>query len=255
MIFNTHTHLNAKELEDTYDQVIKESIKHGITKFIVSGYNKETNEKAIKLAENYDCIYATVGWHPNEAIDATEESFQLIEKYLTHPKVVAVGECGLDYFWDTPKDVQIRVFERQIALAIKYNMPLLVHGRDSIQDIYDTLKANGAEKVGGVMHCYNGTAEMVNDFTDLKFLISLAGPVTWKEFAVPKEVAKMVPLDKLLVETDCPYLAPEPFRDKENKPYYVKYILEEIAKIKEMDINELSSITYNNAMKVFRLDE
>ena len=208
------------------------------------------------LAQNYEGVYASVCWHPVDALYATQESFNLIEKYLTHPKVVAIGECGLDYHWETsPKDVQMRVFERQIDLAIKYDKPLVVHSRDSIKDVYDTLKAKSANKVGGVMHCYSGSAEMLKDFTDLNFLISLAGPVTFKNAKIPKEVAKMVPLDKLLVETDCPYLSPAPFRGKQNKAYYVKYILEEIAKIKEIDLKELNNITYSNAMKLFRIGE
>ncbi|XMB67588.1 TatD family hydrolase [Mycoplasmatota bacterium zrk1] len=256
MIFNTHTHLNVKQFNETYDQVIKDSILKGLTKILVVGFNKETIEKAIMLAEKYEEVYATVGWHPVDAIYATEESFELIEKYIEHPKVLAVGECGLDYHWDTsPKEVQMKVFKRQIELAIKYNKPLIVHSRDSIKDTYEFLLEEGASEVGGIMHCYTGSVEMVKDFIGLNFLISLAGPVTFKNAKTPKEVARIVPLDKLLVETDCPYLAPEPFRGKQNKAYYVTYILEEIAKIKEIDLNELKRITYNNAIKLFGIGE
>jgi len=256
MIFNTHTHLNARQFQNNYDEVIRTAIAKGVTKMVVVGFNEETIKKAIMLAESYDEVYASVGWHPVDAIYANEDSFKLIEMCLNHPKVVAVGECGLDYHWDTsPKEVQMDVFKKQIDLAIKYNKPLIVHSRKSIQDTYDVLFENYADKVGGIMHCYSGSADMINQFIEMNFMISIAGPVTFQNAKSPKEVAKEVPIDMLLVETDCPYLAPEPYRGKQNRAHYVTHVLDAISKIRGIGREELDKATYDNALKIFRIGD
>ncbi|XMB86693.1 TatD family hydrolase [Mycoplasmatota bacterium WC44] len=255
MIFNTHTHLNDRRFNDNYDQVIKDSFSNGVTKMIIVGYDVKSSKKAIEIADKYEGVYASVGIHPVDSKDASNESFVEIEKLITHPKVVGIGECGLDYHWDTDRELQFKAFVKQIDLAKKYNKPLIIHSRDALKETYDILHDNNAGEIGGVMHCYSGSAQMVESFLNMNFYISLGGPVTFKNAKVPKEVAKIVPSDKLLVETDCPYLAPEPFRGKENKPYYVTYILSEIAKLREVNTEELNNDTYSNAMRLFRIGD
>ena len=233
MLIDTHVHLNADQFKDTIDEVIERALNEGVEKMIVIGFDKPTNLKAIELAENYDFIYATVGYHPTEAINIKEEDFELLKKQLTHKKVVGIGECGLDLYWD--KDhltEQINIFTKQIELSKAFDLPIIIHMRDASKAMIETLQKHAPLK--GIMHCYSGSAEMVDDFVDLGLHISLGGPVTFKNGHKPKAVAKVVPLDKMLVETDSPYLSPHPYRGKTNEPARVKLVAEAIAEIKSM---------------------
>jgi TatD DNase family protein len=250
MLIDTHVHLNADQFKENVDEVIKRALNEGVGKMIVIGFDKPTNLKAIELAEKYDFIYATVGYHPTEATHIKEEDFELLKKQLTHKKVVGIGECGLDLYWD--KDhltEQTNVFTKQINLSKEFNLPLIIHMRDASKPMIETLRKHAPLK--GIMHCYSGSAEMVDDFIDLGLHISLGGPVTFKNGHKPKAVAKVVPLDKLLVETDSPYLSPHPYRGKTNEPARVKLVAEAIAEIKSMTFNEISDITTKNAEKLF----
>ena len=180
-------------------------------------------KKQWNLVETYDFIYASVGWHPVDAIDMTEEDLEWIEEYAAHPKVVALGEMGLDYHWDkSPKEIQKEVFRKQIRLAKKVKLPIIIHNRDATADIIEILKEEKAEEVGGIMHCFSGSVEIAKECIDMNFYISLGGPVTFKNAKKPKEVAEEIPLDKLLIETDCPYLTPHPYRGKRNEPSICK---------------------------------
>ncbi len=218
------------------------------------GFNRETIPTTIELAETYDFIYAAVGWHPVDSIHMKPEDLEWIASLCTHEKVVAIGEIGLDYHWDTsPKDVQQRVFRQQIGLAREVGKPIVIHNRDAHEDIVNILKEERAEEVGGVMHCFSGSWETARQCLDLGFYISLGGPVTFKNARVPKEVLKHVPLDRLLIETDCPYLAPHPNRGKRNEPSYVRYVAEAAAEMKGKSLEEISRITTENAEKCFRL--
>lgn len=183
------------------------------------GFNRETIPTTIELAETHDFIYAAVGWHPVDSIHMKPEDLQWIASLCEHEKVVAIGEIGLDYHWDTsPKDVQQRVFREQINLAREVGKPIIIHNRDAHEDVVNILKEERAEEVGGVMHCFSGSWETARQCLDLGFYISLGGPVTFKNARVPKEVLKHVPLDRLLIETDCPYLAPHPNRESATSP-------------------------------------
>jgi TatD DNase family protein len=218
----------------------------------VVGFDTETIPLAIEIAEQYETIYAAVGWHPVDAIDMTEKELDWIEELSSHPKVVAIGEMGLDYHWDkSPKDVQKEVFRKQIRLAKKVNMPIIIHNRNATEDIIEILQEEDAKTVGGIMHCYNDSPRFVQACLDMNFYISLGGPVTFKNATLPKEVAKEVPLDKLLVETDAPFLAPHPYRGKRNEPAYVKLVAEKIAELRGMSLEKISEITTNNARKFF----
>ncbi|KUP04592.1 hydrolase TatD [Bacillus coahuilensis p1.1.43] len=254
MLFDTHVHLNAEQFDSDLNEVIGRAKESGVEKMVVVGFDRPTIKKAMELVEEYDFLYASVGWHPVDAIDMTDEDLVWIEELSAHPKVVALGEMGLDYHWDkSPKDVQKEVFRKQIRLARKVQLPIVIHNRDATADIVEILKEENAQEVGGIMHCFSGSAETAMECVELNFYISLGGPVTFKNAKKPKEVANVVPIEKLLVETDCPYLAPHPYRGKRNEPAYVRLVAEEIASIKEISIEEVEKITTQNALRVFNI--
>lgn len=254
MLFDTHVHLNDKKYEEDLVEVIIRAQDEGVSKMLVVGYDARTNKLAIELADKYDFIYAAVGWHPVDAIYLTDELFAQLEEQVNHPKVVAIGECGLDYHWDTsPHDVQKNVFIRQIRLAQQINKPLIIHTRESINDTLDILKTYQADQVGGVMHCYSGSVEMAREFIKLNFKISLAGPVTFTNGRKPQSVAKEIPLENLLIETDAPYLTPHPNRGKRNEPLYVSLVAKKIAELKEITYEEVCEQTMKNACKLFKI--
>jgi TatD DNase family protein len=254
MLTDTHVHLNAAQFDEDRHEVIARAKEAGISRIINVGFNRETIPTSIALAEQYDFIYSTVGWHPVDAKEMTPEDLEWIEQLCSHPKVVAIGEIGLDYYWDTsPKDVQVRIFRQQIRLARKLGMPIAIHNRDAHQDILQVLREEKAAEVGGVMHCFSGSWETAKQCLDMNFHISFGGPVTFKNAKQPKEVLEKVPLDRLLIETDAPYLTPHPFRGKRNESSYVKLVAEAAAQIKGISIEELGHQTTRNALTLFGL--
>lgn len=255
MFFDTHAHLNAEQYNEDLQEVIDRALSEGISNIVVVGFDRPTIEKAMELTEKYEFIYASVGWHPVDAIDMTEEDLLWIEELSSHPKVVALGEMGLDYYWDkSPKDIQKEVFRKQIRLAKKVKLPIVIHNRDATADIVEILKEEGAGEVGGIMHCFSGSPEIAQECVDMNFYISLGGPVTFKNAKKPKEVADVIPLEKLLIETDCPYLTPHPHRGKRNEPSYVKLVAEQIAEIKGLSTEEIAQATTENAKKLFGIN-
>lgn len=254
MLFDTHVHLNARQYAEDRDEVIKRASAAGVSRMVVVGFDRETIPLAIEIAEKNETIYAAVGWHPVDAIDFTGEDLEWIEELSAHPKVVALGEMGLDYHWDkSPKDIQKEVFRKQIRLAKNLNMPIIIHNRDATEDIIDILKEEGAAEVGGIMHCYNDSVDYLQTCLDMNFYISLGGPVTFKNATLPKEVAKQVPLDRLLIETDAPFLTPHPYRGKRNEPAYVKLVAEQIAELRGISLEELGRETTKNACELFQI--
>lgn len=252
MLFDTHAHINAEQFNEDIREVITRAQEQGVSRMVVVGFDRPTIKRAMELTEEYDFIYACVGWHPVDAIDMTDEDLLWIEELAYHPKVVAIGEMGLDYYWDkSPKDVQKEVFRKQIKLAKKVRLPIVIHNRDATADIVEILKEEDAGEVGGIMHCFSGSVEVARECVEMNFLISLGGPVTFKNAKKPKEVAAEIPLDKLLIETDCPYLTPHPYRGKRNEPAYVKLVAEQIAEIKGMTFDEVAEATTENAKRVF----
>lgn len=255
MLFDTHVHLNAEQFNEDLEEVIERAKEAGVNNMVVVGFDRPTITRAMELIETYDFMYAAVGWHPVDAIDMTEEDLLWIEELSNHPKVVAIGEMGLDYHWDkSPKDVQMEVFRKQIRLAKKVGLPIIIHNREATADIVNILKEEEASSVGGIMHCFSGSAETALECINMNFYISLGGPVTFKNAKKPKEVAAAVPLDRLLIETDCPYLAPHPYRGKRNEPSYVKLVAEQIAEVKQLTIEEVSQATTENAKKLFGIN-
>ncbi|WP_054707480.1 TatD family hydrolase [Bacillus sp. JCM 19041] len=254
MLFDTHVHLNAEQFENDVEETITRAREAGVKEMIVIGFDEKTITRAIELAESDKDLYAAVGWHPVDAIDMTDNHLKWIEELAAHPKVVALGEMGLDYHWDkSPKDVQKEVFRKQIALAKKVKLPIIIHNREADQDVVDLLEQEGAIEVGGVMHCFGGSVEIADRCIEMNFHIGLGGPVTFKNAKRPKQVAKHVPIERLLIETDAPFLAPDPYRGKRNEPAYVKRIAEDIAELREISYQELCEKTRDNAKKLFQI--
>ncbi|GAA4076387.1 TatD family hydrolase [Amphibacillus indicireducens] len=254
MFFDTHAHLNVNQFAEDEEAVIKRALDQGVSKIAVVGFDHETIEKALRLAEAYPSIYPIIGWHPTEAgsySDQVEEA--LIELIQTHP-IVAMGEMGLDYHWmEDPKDVQKDVFRRQIRVAKQLEIPIVIHNRDSTEDVYQVLKEEHVEDIGGIMHSFNLTPEWQDRFLALGMHISFSGILTFKNAIDIKKSAQVVPLDKVLIETDSPYLAPHPNRGKRNEPAYVKLVAEEIACLRGMTVEEVARITTQNAEQLFKL--
>lgn len=252
MLIDTHVHLNADQFKDNVQEVIQRALDNHVEKMIVVGFDRITNLRAIEIAEKYDFIYATVGYHPTEAKDITEKDKDDLIPLLNHPKVVGIGECGLDFYWDKDHNKeQIDLFNWHIKKSFEFDLPLIIHMRDATEATYNVIREY--EEVKGIMHCYSGSAEMAPLFLELGLHISLGGPVTFKNGRVPKEVAKIVPFDRLLVETDSPYLSPHPFRGKTNEPARVILVAEEIAKIKNVQFEYISEVTTKNALKLFNI--
>jgi TatD DNase family protein len=254
MAIDTHAHIFDAQFDEDRIDVINRLIEAKIKKAVVVGFSKETNVLALNLAKEHAFLYPTAGLHPSEANEINESDIIDLEKFINDNKVYAIGECGLDYYWvNDNKEKQKWLFTEQIKLAIKYDLPLIIHCRDAVGDVYEILKEYKG-KLRFVMHCYSGSSEMAVEFVKLGGMISLGGPVTFKNAKAPKEVAKTVPLDRLLIETDCPYLAPHPNRGKRNEPAYVRLVLNEIAALREIDVVELEEVLDQNSIKFFKLD-
>lgn len=255
MLFDTHAHLNDAKFDVDREAVIERAQeKYNVSRVINVGYNRETIPPCLELAETYDFIYAAVGWHPHDAKNMREEDLTWLGELAAHEKVVALGEMGLDYYWDnSPRDVQAEVFRRQIALAKEVNLPIIIHDRDAHEDVVHILRETHAEEVGGVMHCFGGDWDIAKACLDLGFYIGLGGPVTFKKAEDVREIARKAPIDRLLIETDCPYLAPEPKRGKRNETGYVYYVAEKIAEIRGISSEQLAAQTTENACRLFNL--
>jgi TatD DNase family protein len=252
MLIDTHAHLDSAKFDSDRREMIQRALDAGVRGIVNIGFNRETIPTTMQLAEQHDFIFAAVGWHPQDAIDFREEDLGWIESLCSHPKVVAIGEIGLDYYWDTsPKDVQHEVFRLQIRLARRLGKPIVIHNRDAHQDVVNILKEENASEVGGIMHCFSGSWEIARQCLDMNFYISFGGPVTFKNARQPKEVLAKVPLDRLLIETDSPYLTPHPFRGKRNESAYVKLVAEAAAEIRGMSFEELAHVTAKNAAELF----
>lgn len=254
MLFDTHTHLNDEAFATEIPEAIARAKENDVTKMAIVGFDEKTIEKSLELSRNYDELYSIIGWHPTEAYLYTDKIEEKLVEQLQLPKIVAMGEMGLDYHWDTsPKNVQKDVFRRQMRIAKELKLPISIHMRDAIEDTYQILKEEHVEDIGGIMHSFSGDVDWMERFLDLGMHISMSGVVTFKKAFEVHEVAKQVPFDKLLVETDAPYLAPVPFRGKRNEPAYVKYVAEKIAELRECSYQEVATQTTENAEKLFRL--
>lgn len=249
-MIDTHSHINM--IEGTpIESVIQNAIENEVDKIIVpSAYPKDIDD-VIKLVNRYDNVYGMLGVHPTEVKDWTDDLADKIRKYSKNPKIVAIGEIGLDYYWDKSfNDLQKEIFIKQIKLANELNLPISIHDREAHKDTFDILKEhNKNSKI--VMHCFSGSVEFANECIKEGMYIALGGVVTFKNAVKMKEVAINIPLDRLLLETDAPYLTPVPFRGKENQPAYTKYVAEEIAKLRNITVDEINKATTQNTFEVF----
>ncbi len=252
MIFNTHSHINDKT-KDEIDFLYHECLERNVVKIAAIGYNYSSSVKALQIAKQYENIYAVCGLQPEEIADFNGDFSAFIELFKDQ-NCIGIGEIGLDYYYGKQtKDLQLKYFEEQLKIATQFHKPIIIHCRDAHEDTYRLLNQYAQPLDGIILHCYTGSVEMMKRYLQLGAYISISGIVTFKNAKTIKEVVKACPLDRLLVETDDPYLTPTPFRGQENHPSYVYYVVEEIAKIKNLSFEEVAKITYDNAKKVFHL--
>ena len=250
MYIDIHCHLDDERLSDT-KSVVDEFKSRGVTRAIFASCSDKSGTYGKEIAEKFDEIYFTAGFHPDEIERFNEENFEKVKNLLKHPKCVGVGEIGLDYHYEPyDKELQQKVFIEQLKLANELDLPVEVHSRDATKDTFDILKANPLKR-GGVMHCFSGSVEMAREFIKLGFYISFAGVVTFKNGHRAKEVAKDIPLNRILTETDCPYLAPEPVRGTLNSPKNIPFITKYIAELKGLTVEETASAVMENAKRLF----
>ncbi len=248
-IIDTHTHIYDKQFKDDFDRVMQE-IEEKMEGIVSIGFDLESSLKSVSLAKKYSFVYAVVGVHPVDISKYNIDVEKELEKLaLTEEKVVAIGEIGLDYHWmEDPKDVQAEGFRKQMKLAERISKPVVIHTREALQDTLDILAE--FPDVGGILHCYPGSYESAKPFLD-RYYIGIGGTVTFKNNRKTKELVKELPLEKIIVETDCPYLTPVPFRGKRNEPVYTEYVVEEISRIKGITVEEVIEATTVNARKIY----
>lgn len=255
-MIDTHTHLDFECYDDKFDEVLKNALDTGVEKMIIPGVRPKYFNKIISLIEKYDYLYGAVGVHPSEAVNWEDGYEKELYELAKHPKIVAIGEIGLDYYWDKDNiDKQKEIFRLQLDVANKINKPVLIHDREAHLDTFNILKEKNASSFGVVMHCFSGSSEFALQCLKEGYYIALGGVVTFKNAKKVKEVAQNIPLERILVETDAPYLAPTPFRGEENQPAYVKYVVEEIASLKGLKFEEVNFQTTKNAFKLFKFGE
>lgn len=248
MFIDTHAHL-FKEYYSDLDDVILECLNNGVNKIIVSGCDMASNKEVLELVSKYDCIYGTLGFHPTELDDFKDEYFDWLEDNINNRKIVGVGEIGLDYYYeDTNRELQKMVFKRQLDIASRNGKPIVVHSRDAIGDTYNILKDY---KLRGSIHAFSGSVEMAQEFIKLGYMIGVGGVVTFKNAKNIKEVVKSVPLAYILLETDSPYLTPEPYRGEVNSSKNIPLIANKIAELKEVSNIDVSRVTSDNAERIF----
>lgn len=254
MYFDTHVHLNSDRYENV-EKIISDALDSGVSKMVVVGYDIPTSLKAVEIASKFEFVYAAVGIHPSEVKNAKLSDFETLESVLTNEKVVAVGEIGLDYHWDKDnKEYQKRFFVEQLKLANKYDLPVIIHSRDAALDTYEVLKGNKKYYKKGIMHCYSYSLEMAHKFVGLNLKLAFGGSLTFLNSKENKEVVKNIEFKDLLIETDAPYLTPHPYRGIVNEPKYIHLVVEEMARLKNVEQKEMARITYKNACELFGVD-
>lgn len=253
MIFETHAHYDDEAFDEDREELFKELRDNGIEYVVNVGASMESTRNSIELASKHDFVYAAVGVHPSETGDLTESDIQWLKNVaMSNKKVVAIGEIGLDYYWDEPdRDIQKVWFERQLELAREVKLPVIIHSRDAAKDTLDIMKAHKSEELGGVVHCFSYAKEMAKEYLDMGFYFGIGGVVTFKNAKKLKEVVAYIPTDRILLETDCPYLAPEPNRGKRNSSLNIPYIAKVIAELKGMEYDEVVRITSQNAKNMY----
>lgn len=252
MIFETHAHYDDEAFDKDRDELLASLPEHGIGRVINVGASIETTKTTLELAERYKHVYAAVGVHPSDIAGLNEETFCWLKEQTRHPKVAAVGEIGLDYHWEKDPDAweqQRTWFQRQLELAAESKLPVIIHSREAAEDTVQILK--GAENYG-VIHCYSYSPELAREFVRMGYYIGVGGVVTFKNARKLKETVQQIPLERILLETDCPYMAPEPYRGRRNSSRYLPYVVRSIAELRGVTTDEVESVTWENAMELFR---
>ena len=253
MLIDSHAHIDDDRFDADREAVLSRARAAGVDLIVNIGADMASSARSVALAERYPQVYATVGMHPHDAKDMREQDYQQLVRWAAQPKVVAIGEIGLDYHYDlSPRPVQQEVFLRQLDIARQTGKPFVVHEREAHADTFEIIRS-AAKGLEGVFHCFSGSVETARQYLKLGFYVSIAGPVTFPKSAKTKEVARYVPLDRLLVETDSPYLTPQAFRGRRNEPAYVRLVAEEIAVLRELPLQELARATSENACRLFRI--
>lgn len=253
-IFDTHTHYDDEAFDEDRESLLASLPEQGIGRVVNVGASLDSCKRTLELMEDYDYIYGALGIHPNETAELTESDMEWLKDRCSHEKCVAVGEIGLDYYWDTPdREIQKKWFVRQLSLARQVKKPVIIHSRDAAKDTADILTAERAGEIGGVIHCYSYTKEMARTFLDMGFFIGVGGVLTFQNAKKLKEAVEYIPMDRLVLETDCPYLAPMPNRGKRNSSLNLPYVVAEMAQIKGLKEEEIRRITWENAVKLYRM--
>jgi TatD DNase family protein len=256
MLIDSHAHIQGKEYAGEAEAVISRAREAGVEKIIVVGGagDLSSNQAAVALADSYGNLYATVGMHPHDAKDVGQEELKELKALAARPKVIAVGETGLDFYYNhSPHNIQRDIFTRFIYMARETGLPLVVHERDAHKDVAELLRGEGQGKINGVIHCFTGDYEAARNYLDLGFYLSFTGIITFKNAQPLREVLRKVPLERMFVETDSPYLTPVPHRGKRNEPAYVRFVAETVAQLKALTLQEVARVTTANVRALFHI--
>ncbi len=254
MIFDTHAHYDDDAFDEDRDVLLSGMREQNVEYIVNVGASMASSERSMKLAEKYPFVYAAVGVHPDEVGELDDEKFEKLREWTSHEKVKAVGEIGLDYYWDKEKhDLQKHWFMRQMELASEVNLPMIVHSREAAKDTLDMVIAAKPLNISGIIHCYSYSVEQAREYLNMGYYIGIGGVVTFKNAKKLKEVAEYAPLSQIVLETDCPYLAPTPFRGKRNDSSKIAYVAEELAAIKQIPVEEVIRITNENGKKLYHI--
>lgn len=256
MIFETHSHYEDKAFDEDREILMRQLIEAGIERVVDIGSSLDTCKRILNLINEYPFMYGAIGIHPSDTGNLTEADIDYLKIESANEKIVAIGEIGLDYYWDEPeRSIQKKWFERQLQLAREVSLPVVIHSRDAAKDTLDIMKAEKAGDIGGVIHCFSYGTEMAREYLDMGFYIGVGGVVSFKNGKKLKEVVEYTPIERIVTETDCPYLAPTPHRGERNSSLYIPLIIEEIAAIKNMDVQEVYRITCKNGYDLYRMKQ
>ncbi len=254
MIFDTHAHYDDEQFDEDRDELLASMQACGVEAVTNIGASLATSQNTIELTKKYPFVYGAIGVHPNEVDELNEDGIAWLKENSALPKIVAVGEIGLDYYWDEPgREVQKKWFLRQLELAREVKLPVVIHSRDAAKDTLDIMKSFHAESLGGVIHCFSYTKEMAREYLNMGFYLGIGGVVTFKNAKKLKEVVEYMPMEQMVLETDCPYLSPVPNRGKRNSSLNLPYVVEEVARLKGISADEVIGITNRNAKTMYRL--
>ena len=253
-IFDTHAHYDDEAFDEDREELLSGLPGQGIARVVNVGASLASCKKTLELMDRYDYIYGAIGVHPSETGELNEENFKQIQEWCSHEKCLAVGEIGLDYYWDEPeREIQKKWFVRQLALAREVKLPVVIHSREAAKDTVDIMTAEHAEEIGGVVHCYSYTKETAKIFLDMGFYFGIGGVLTFKNAKKLKEAVEYIPMDRIVLETDCPYLAPEPNRGKRNNSLNIPYVVTAMSQLKGISEEEVRKAAWENAVKLYRM--